>query len=62
VKELDAELPVIMISGHGNIETGGERHQARRLRIPGEAVQVDRLLLLIERALEALRSSAKTAA
>jgi DNA-binding NtrC family response regulator len=40
VKALDADLPVIMISGHGNIETAVQRDQARRLRLHREAVQV----------------------
>ena len=33
------EVPVVMISGHGNIETAVARHQARRLRFHREAVQ-----------------------
>ena len=39
VKEEHPELPVVMISGHGNIETAVVGDQARRLRLHREAVQ-----------------------
>ena len=39
IKKQNPNVPVVMISGHGNIETAVTRDQARRLRLHREAVQ-----------------------
>jgi two-component system nitrogen regulation response regulator NtrX len=53
VKELDADLPVIMISGHGNIETAVSAIKRGAYEFLEKPFKSDRLLLVIERALEA---------
>ena len=53
VKSLDAELPVIMISGHGNIETAVSAIKRGAYDFLEKPFKADRLLLLVERALEA---------
>src|ERR1700759_5364035 len=55
VKELDADLPVIMISGHGNIETAVSAIKRGAYEFLEKPFKSDRLLLVIERALEASR-------
>jgi len=53
VKELDADLPVIMISGHGNIETAVSSIKRGAYEFLEKPFKSDRLLLVVERALEA---------
>src|SRR6201996_8109561 len=53
VKELDADLPVIMISGHGNIETAVSSIKRGAYDFLEKPFKSDRLLLVVERALEA---------
>ncbi|MBS0333839.1 MAG: sigma-54-dependent Fis family transcriptional regulator, partial [Proteobacteria bacterium] len=53
VKELDPDLPVIMISGHGNIETAVSAIKRGAYEFLEKPFKSDRLLLLVERALEA---------
>jgi two-component system, NtrC family, nitrogen regulation response regulator NtrX len=53
VKQLDADLPVIMISGHGNIETAVSAIKRGAYEFVEKPFKSDRLLLLVERALEA---------
>ncbi len=53
VKELDEDLPVIMISGHGNIETAVSAIKRGAYEFLEKPFKSDRLLLVIERALEA---------
>lgn len=50
-----AELPVIMISGHGNIETAVSAIQIGAYDFIEKPFKSDRLLLLVRRALEAAR-------
>src|SRR6185437_6366690 len=52
VKQLDADLPVIMISGHGNIETAVSAIKRGAYDFLEKPFKSDRLLLLAERALE----------
>ena len=52
VKSLDADLPVIMISGHGNIETAVSAIKRGAYEFLEKPFKSDRLLLLVERALE----------
>jgi len=52
VKGLDADLPVIMISGHGNIETAVSAIKRGAYEFLEKPFKSDRLLLLVERALE----------
>lgn len=52
VKALDADLPVIMISGHGNIETAVSAIKRGAYEFVEKPFKSDRLLLLVERALE----------
>ncbi len=52
VKQLDADLPVIMISGHGNIETAVSAIKRGAYEFLEKPFKSDRLLLVIERALE----------
>ena len=52
VKTLDADLPVIMISGHGNIETAVSAIKRGAYEFLEKPFKSDRLLLLVERALE----------
>jgi two-component system nitrogen regulation response regulator NtrX len=53
VKELDPDLPVIMISGHGNIETAVSAIKRGAYDFLEKPFKSDRLLLVVERALEA---------
>jgi two-component system nitrogen regulation response regulator NtrX len=53
VKALDADLPVLMISGHGNIETAVSAIKRGAYDFLEKPFKSDRLLLLVERALEA---------
>jgi two-component system nitrogen regulation response regulator NtrX len=53
VKQLDADLPVIMISGHGNIETAVSAIKRGAYEFLEKPFKSDRLLLVVERALEA---------
>ena len=53
VKGLDEDLPVIMISGHGNIETAVSAIKRGAYEFLEKPFKSDRLLLVIERALEA---------
>src|SRR6201995_1303616 len=53
VKELDPDLPVIMISGHGNIETAVSAIKRGAYDFLEKPFKSDRLLLLVERAIEA---------
>ncbi len=53
VKTLDGDLPVIMISGHGNIETAVSAIKRGAYEFLEKPFKSDRLLLVVERALEA---------
>jgi len=53
VKGLDPDLPVIMISGHGNIETAVSAIKRGAYEFLEKPFKSDRLLLVVERALEA---------
>jgi len=53
VKGLDADLPVIMISGHGNIETAVSAIKRGAYEFLEKPFKSDRLLMIVERALEA---------
>src|SRR3954452_12867795 len=55
VKTLDADLPVIMISGHGNIETAVSAIKRGAYDFLEKPFKSDRLLLLVDRALEATK-------
>jgi two-component system nitrogen regulation response regulator NtrX len=52
VKELDPDLPVLMISGHGNIETAVSAIKRGAYDFLEKPFKSDRLLLLAQRALE----------
>ena len=52
VKELDADMPVVMISGHGNIETAVSAIKRGAYDFLEKPFKSDRLLLVVERALE----------
>jgi two-component system nitrogen regulation response regulator NtrX len=52
IKTLDADLPVVMISGHGNIETAVSAIKRGAYDFLEKPFKSDRLLLLVERALE----------
>ena len=52
VKELDPDMPVVMISGHGNIETAVSAIKRGAYDFLEKPFKSDRLLLLAERALE----------
>ena len=52
VKSLDQDLPVVMISGHGNIETAVSAIKRGAYDFLEKPFKSDRLLLLVERALE----------
>ena len=52
VKALDPELPVVMISGHGNIETAVSSIKRGAYDFLEKPFKSDRLLLVVERALE----------
>jgi two-component system nitrogen regulation response regulator NtrX len=53
VKGLDPEMPVVMISGHGNIETAVSAIKRGAYDFIEKPFKSDRLLLVVERALEA---------
>ena len=53
VKKLDPDMPVVMISGHGNIETAVSAIKRGAYDFLEKPFKSDRLLLLVERALEA---------
>ncbi|WP_269713348.1 nitrogen assimilation response regulator NtrX [Caulobacter sp. NIBR2454] len=53
IKTLDQDLPVIMISGHGNIETAVSAIKRGAYEFLEKPFKSDRLLLVVERALEA---------
>jgi two-component system nitrogen regulation response regulator NtrX len=53
VRDLDPDLPVIMISGHGNIETAVSAIKRGAYEFLEKPFKSDRLLLVVERALEA---------
>src|SRR5579863_765864 len=52
VKGLDRDMPVIMISGHGNIETAVSAIKRGAYDFLEKPFKSDRLLLIVERALE----------
>jgi two-component system nitrogen regulation response regulator NtrX len=52
VKGLDPDLPVIMISGHGNIETAVSAIKRGAYEFLEKPFKSDRLLMVVERALE----------
>ena len=52
VKELDSDLPVVMISGHGNIETAVSAIKKGAYDFLEKPFKSDRLLMVVERALE----------
>ena len=52
VKESDADLPVVMISGHGNIETAVSAIKRGAYDFIEKPFKSDRLLVIVERALE----------
>src|ERR1700756_2700841 len=52
VKELDPDLPAVMISGHGNIETAVSAIKRGAYEFLEKPFKSDRLLLVIERARE----------
>ncbi|WP_333585983.1 nitrogen assimilation response regulator NtrX [Phenylobacterium sp.] len=53
IKSMDPDLPVIMISGHGNIETAVSAIKRGAYDFLEKPFKSDRLLLVVERALEA---------
>jgi two-component system, NtrC family, nitrogen regulation response regulator NtrX len=53
VKGFDTELPVLMISGHGNIETAVSAIKRGAYDFMEKPFKADRLLIMVERALEA---------
>jgi two-component system nitrogen regulation response regulator NtrX len=53
VREMDSDMPVVMISGHGNIETAVSAIKRGAYDFLEKPFKSDRLLLLVERALEA---------
>ncbi|MFC0632700.1 nitrogen assimilation response regulator NtrX [Brevundimonas balnearis] len=53
VKQLDPDLPVIMISGHGNIETAVSALKRGAYDFLEKPFKSDRLVVVVERALEA---------
>src|SRR6187455_3140774 len=55
VKQEHADLPVVMISGHGNIETAVAAIKAGAYDFIEKPFKADRLVLVAERALEASR-------
>jgi two-component system nitrogen regulation response regulator NtrX len=54
VRQLDPDLPVIMISGHGNIETAVSAIKRGAYEFLEKPFKSDRLLLVVQRALEAM--------
>ncbi len=59
VKGLDPDLPVVMISGHGNIETAVSAIKRGAYDFLEKPFKSDRLLLVVERALEAADAAAR---
>ena len=55
VREQHADLPIVMISGHGNIETAVSAIKLGAYDFIEKPFKSDRLLLVAERALEASR-------
>jgi two-component system nitrogen regulation response regulator NtrX len=55
IKENNPDLPVVMISGHGNIETAVSAIQRGAYDYIEKPFKVDRLILIAERALENLQ-------
>lgn len=55
IKESDPELPVVMISGHGNIETAVSAIKRGAYDFIEKPFKADRLVLVADRALEASR-------
>ncbi|OYX19526.1 MAG: sigma-54-dependent Fis family transcriptional regulator [Brevundimonas diminuta] len=53
VRELDQDLPVVMISGHGNIETAVSALKRGAYDFIEKPFKSDRLVVVVERALEA---------
>ncbi len=53
VRELDADLPVVMMSGHGNIETAVSALKRGAYDFIEKPFKSDRLVVVVERALEA---------
>ena len=53
VKGLDPDMPVVMISGHGNIETAVSAIKRGAYDFLEKPFKSDRLLMLVERAIEA---------
>lgn len=53
IKEIDADLPVVMISGHGNIETAVSALQRGAYDFIEKPFKSDRLVVIVQRALEA---------
>ena len=52
VKDFDPDLPVLMISGHGNIETAVSAIKRGAYDFLEKPFKADRLLIMVERALE----------
>src|SRR5215475_446339 len=52
VKELDPDLPVVMISGHGSIETAVSSIKRGAYDFLEKPFKSDRLLLVVDRAIE----------
>lgn len=52
IKTLDADLPVVMISGHGNIETAVSAIKRGAYEFLEKPFKSDRLLMVVERAIE----------
>ena len=52
IKELDPDLPVVMISGHGNIETAVTALQRGAYDFIEKPFKSDRLVVVVQRALE----------
>src|SRR5437870_3718532 len=55
IKQLHAEVPVVMISGHGNIETAVAAIKRGAYDFIEKPFKADRLLLVADRALETSR-------
>ena len=55
IGKIDADLPVVMISGHGNIETAVKAIKVGAYDFIEKPFDSDRMLLVINRALEAAR-------
>ena len=59
VKEQHPELPVVMISGHGNIETAVSAIKRGAYDFIEKPFKADRLVLVAERALETIAAEAR---